>query len=793
MKKIIKSIIVYHRFFLVLSLILTVVFGFFLPKLKVDASTQTLLIEKDKDLEFFKTISTRYKSPNFLILAYTPDDELLSKKTLEHIKEISSDILKIDGVKSVFSIINAPLLENKKLLISELISKIPTVNDKDVNLNAAKQEFLTNPLYKNILVSSDFKTTALIIELSDDFANKNLQNHSKISAEEFISQKEHERLQNIRQYLSKYKDQKLFLGGVSLIADDMISYVKNDLLIYGLSTLLLVILSLWLFFRQIKFIILPVMICLGSVVITSGIFGLFGFKITVISSNYIALQLIITISVVIHLITAYREIYFLHPKYSQNMLVYLTLRSKLNPCFFAIFTTMIGFLSLCLSQIKPVIMLGVMMSISVVISLIIAFVVFGSYMAISKKVEPKRTFEKHFNLTKICAKIVIKHKKYIYLISIIAVILGLYGSAKLIVENSFIGYFKQNTEIYKGMSLIDKKLGGTIPLDVIIKFNHQGKNGYDSALSDFEDEFSSSSKYWFSIQKIQIAKKIGQFLQQQKFIGSVSSLDTLLEVAKRLNNGNDLDPLSLAFLYTNLPNQYKKILIDPYVNIENDELRFVLRIVDSDKNLRRNEFINELKHNLNLLLKNDNVTIEIGGVMVLYNNMLQSLFASQTNTFIFVVVALWIIFVAIFKSIKLATIAIVANLVPLCAIFGVMGFSSIPLDIMSITIAAISLGIGVDDIIHYIYKFKLEIKKKNKAQAIYSSHSSIGYAMYYTSFAIFLGFSVMSLSNFWPTIYFGILTDLVMLMMLCSALLLLPALIFSFTKSDDFNCRLGNS
>lgn len=811
MKNIFKLIVAFPKAVLAISLAICLGIGVFSYKLEIDASTQTLLLENDKDLAIWREIAKRYESKNFLVIAYTPNSSLLSKQSLNKIEAISKELESLESVDSVFSILKAPLLTNNpNLSISELIDDVPNLSKSGIDMSAAKDELLNSPLYKSSLTSSDFKTTSILVNLKDDeiytkfleqiAALKNSTKElSKNEQEELVNLEiefkkyrdnqriiEHENIAKIREIIERHKgDEKLFLGGISMIADDMVSFVKNDLAIYGSSVLLLLGLCLWLFFRQIRFVALPVVVCFLSVILASGLFGLLGYEITVISSNYIALQLIITISVIIHLIVAYRELYLKHKNYTNAQLVYLTLRSKFNPCFFAIFTTVIGFLSLCLSDIKPIIMLGAMMSVSISISLLVAFFVFGSLLVLLKKKEPKMSFENHFKFTQWCAEIAINRPKIIYIISIIIVGIGIYGISQLRVENSFIGYFKSDTEIYQGMKVIDQELGGTIPLDVIIKFNPIKENFSDDELSDFEDEFASEAndaKYWFNAYRLEIIKKVDKFLNQREFVGNVGSLATLLEVGKSINQNRELDPLALSLIYKNLPDEYKELILTPYLNIENNEARFSVRTIDSDPNLRRDEFVKSLKSDLEELLKDEPVEVQVAGVMVLYNNMLQALFSSQADTFIFVVLALFLVFVVIFRSIKLSLIGIIANLVPLCAVFGIMGIAGIPLDIMSITIAAISLGIGVDDIIHYIHRFKNENRVYSVTESIKRSHASIGYAMYYTSFAIFLGFSVMILSNFWPTIYFGVLTDLVMVMMLLGALILLPAMIISFYK-----------
>ena len=815
MRQIFKFIIAKNKLVISLVLVLSVVFGYLSTKLSIDASAETLLLEHDPDLKAYRQIAKRYDSPGLLVVAFTPKDDLFSPKNLELIKNLSDELAKNDMVSSVISILNVPLLNSVKGGVTGILDHTPTLSDKDINISKAKLEFAKSPIYSGNLISKDLKTTAIALNLKQDEKFNELLNERNLLSQkesngtitqaekekfkallaEFkayrdeLRKSDHKNLEAIKAAIAKFNaNDELFLGGANMIADDMIGFIKSDLLVYGLSVLALLSFSLWLFFRQVRWIVLPMFICAVSAIFTTGIFGMFGWEVTVISSNYIALQLIITISTVIHLVVSYREFYARHPKYSQNQLIYLTLRDKFSPSFWAIFTTVIGFSSLMSADIKPVIMLGIMMSAGISVSLVLAFLLFGAVNVNLKKLAPVRTFENSFKFTKYCANLALNSRKIIYAVCVLVVCFGVYGISKIKVENSFIGYFKESTQIRQGMQVIDTKLGGTIPVDVIVKFKEsEPKQEKTDEKDDFESEFENdakSAKYWFNSYHTRIAEKVHDYLKEQNFVGNVSSLATLIKAIKELNNGVS-DDFLLAAMYEKLPLEYKNILLSPYVSVENDELRFSLRIVDSDPKLRRNLFLKELREGLLELTKNDNVSIEVVGMMVLYNNMLQNLLSSQVDTFGLTVAILFVIFCFVFRSIKLATIAIVSNLIPLCTLFGVMGFFGIPLDVMSITIAAISIGIGVDDIIHYIHRFKEELLTKGVFESIKAAHASIGYAMYYTSFTIFLGFSVMITSNFIPTIYFGLLTDLVMVFMLLGALIILPSLIASFVKKRE--------
>ena len=821
-QKLARMLVSAPKLSLALALILCAFLCAFVPKLAIDASTQTLLLENDKDLELWRDITKRYEIPNTLVIAYTPNSDLLSESSISTLAALSKDLAQIKGVKSVFSMLDAPLLLSSGLKFSDLLGTIPTLKDSNASKEAIKAEFLSSPFYKNSLVSSDFKTTALLLTLEpnpgyNEFITsitalentlKNSENNA--TAKTMLKEQraafkayrdelriaEHEQIAQIRQVIAKYNQNsqsriphqasssQLFLGGINMIADDMIAFVRSDLATYGLATLLLCSLCLFVYYLQLRYVFLAIFICLVCVGVASGLFGLLGFEITVISSNYIALQLIITLSVVIHLINSYREFFRKKSSFSQKAIVYLALKERMSPCFFAIFTTIIGFISLIFSDIRPIISLGVMMSASITLSLIFSFWLFGSIMSLLSKKSVNTAFERYFSLTTLCAKIALnlRARKVVFAISALGLCVGLWGISKLSVENSFIGYFKENTDIYKGMELIDNKLGGTVPLDIIISFKKDKKEPRNSSLDDeFADEFASSdaAQYWFNERRMSVLKSVNEYLKNKEFIGSVSSLADLLEVGKELNEGRELDALALALIYSSLSGERRELILTPFVSIENDELHFSVRTLDSDPRLKRAEFLRTLQNELNELV-GENAQVKISGAMKLYTNMLDSLFSSQINSLGFVLLAFFVTFWLIFASLRLAIIAICINILPLICVLGAMGLAGLSLDIMSITIGSISLGIGVDSAIHYIYRYKREIAHfKDSKKAIIASHASIGYALYYTSFAIFIGFGVMISSNFWPTIYFGALTDLVMFFMLASSLILLPSLLLS--------------
>jgi predicted RND superfamily exporter protein len=787
--------------------LITLFVGFlatYVPQLRIDASSHTLMLDDDADLRFSSDMNERYKNPDFLIIAFTPNTPLLSKQTQETISSISKDLEGLARIESVVSILNVPLLQSPVRPIKELVKKIPTLQTDDVDLNLVKEEFLTSPLYRGSLVSKDFKTTALVLNLAPDNRYKDLlrqrralldlekldENQSKKLAklEETIRvhrdtqrEIEHQSIKQIRAIMDNYRNKgTLYLGGVSMIADDMITYIKHDVLFYGASLFVILSLALFAIFGQLRWVSVPALVCLYSVVATTGALAYFGWEITVISSNFIALQLIITLSIIIHLIVRYRELAAKYTKSSQQRLVYATLLSKATPSFFAIITTIVGFGSLVLSNIKPVMALGWMMSAGISISLILGFFLFGSLLSLMPKKKPYFFFETRVPLAHWCSTTVKNHGKKILIASVGVFIVGISGALRLEVENSFIDYFKSSTEIYKGMAVIDQKLGGTTPLDVIVTFEDEPVSE-TKELDPFEAEFAQTqdeAQYWFSATKMNTIKKVHDYLESLDAIGSVQSVGTLLKIGKILNSNRSLGSFEMALLYNELPEKFRDLILNPYVSIEHNQVRFATRVVDSMENLRRDALLKKIDKDLEALLENTNATHRLSNLMVLYNNLLQSLFDSQIRTLGFVVLLLGAMFWLLFQNFKVAVIAIVSNIVPMSIVFGFMGWTGLPLDMMTITIAAISIGIGVDDTIHYLHRFREELEHdRDYVKAMARAHKSIGYAMYYTSFIVMLGFSILVVSNFMPTIYFGLLTVLVMGMVLLGALLLLPELL----------------
>jgi len=807
---------------LVIVFILAVVsfLGYHAKDFKLDASAETLVLQNDKDLRYSRLVDSRYGLQDYLIMTYAPKGDLLSDTALANLARLRDELRGLKRVSSVVSILDVPLLESPPVPIKELVDNIQTLESPTVDKTLAKIEFKNNPLYQNLLVSPDLKITSLLIYFpvnevyQDLLARRNNFQEKKAAgtlsgeaAAEFkavmeqfekcrdeMKKTRHQDIAAIRGIMDSFRqDAELFLGGVSMIADDLVSFIKNDLKVFGLGVLFFLILTLGIIFRKIRWIFLPVLCCAFSAISMMGLLGLFGWEVTVISSNFISLQLIITMAITIHLIVRYRELSSKNPEAGQGELVLDTVRFMGKPCLYAALTTIAGFGSLLLGDILPVITFGWMMSAGISLSLVMTFLLFPSVLMLMERETPPVRKNPLFSLTPFLAGFTEAHGLMIRVTCGIAFILSAVGITRLTVENSFIDYFKHTTEIYQGMKVIDQNLGGTTPFDVIIDFDKDeasepvvpsetGKKN-NNIFNEF-DEFDSAAnkdKYWFTSRRMARIMKINDYLDSLPETGKVLSLGTMMKIAEKLNNGKPLDNFQLALLYREIPEKFKKMVLTPYVSVKNDQVRFSVRVRDSEKTLKRDPLLKKIRQDLvsNFGLKTEQV--HLSGMLVLYNNMLQSLFQSQILTLGVVILALMGMFMILFKSLKIACIAIFPNLLSIGVVLGAMGWLNIPLDMMTITIASISVGIAVDDTIHYIHRFKSEMAMDpNYVRAMHRCHGSIGHAMYYTSVTIIIGFSILVLSNFIPSIYFGLLTGLAMLIALIAALTLLPQLLILF-------------
>ena len=794
---------------------LFVIFALQGADLKLDASAESIVLENDPDLRYYRSIREVYGSDDFLIITYAPHDDLLSPASLAGLKSLREELSQLKRVASVITILDVPLLNSPKVSIAELTdnAEVNTLETPEVDKELARKEFLESPIYSNNLVSPDGRTTALLVNFTRDeqyyalLSERNRLREKRLTSGltreesdqlETVSHafsdyhtetidRERQDIQRVRTIMAKYQNvAQLYLGGARMITTDMISFIRHDIVVFGIGVLCFLIIALAFFFRKLRWVVLPMSCCLLSVSIMVGYLAWLDWQVTVISSNFISLLLIITMSLTIHLIVRYRIVVEQTPKADHGTLVFETMQIMARPSFYTAITTIVAFCSLIVSDIRPVIDFGWMMTMGIAFAFVLNFIYFPAVLTLLRPESVIARPDSTLAFTRGMSSFALNYSKPIVFFCLILAVWGAIGISRLEVENRFIDHFKSSTEIYQGMETIDRELGGTIPLDFVIDASDEfyaSMKEFDESEDLFEDPFADEGEtgeitYWFNAHMLDKVETIHDYLESLPEVGKVLSIATGMKVFKQLNDGNLPEDYELALLRKLAPDDVKHTLIDPYVSPDGNQIRLTMRLIESAPTLKRKVLINKIQRYLVDEMKFSEAAVHPTGMAVLYNNLLQSLFRSQILTLGAVFVSILIMFMVLFRRIFLAVLAIMPNLLAAGMVLGLMGWVGIPLDLMTITIAAITIGIGVDDTIHYVHRFQVEFKKyRNYLETVKACHASIGMAMYYTSLTITAGFSILALSNFIPTIYFGLLTGFAMLVALISNLTLLPALI----------------
>ena len=800
-------------------LILLLVLGFFvwhIESFRLDASADSLILEGDKDLEALRQVSEHYGGEEFLFLSYTPNADLFSDAALLPLASLRDKIRKIPQVSSVTTLLDVPLLKSSDVPLTAMANNVQTLEKPTVVRARGRLELINSPIYRDLIISADGKTTALQISLRTNAEHPRLLKEREVLRtqardgqldanglaryEQVLEQydrltrqidgERHQTIQAIRSIVDQYRVHgQLYLGGVPMIADDMIRFIRSDLIVFGIGVFLFLVLTLGIIFRRLRWVLLPLISCVYVGLLMIGMLGFLGWQVTVISSNFISLMLILTMSMNVHLVVRYRQLCRDRPNADQHDLVLETARKMVWPCLYTALTTILAFASLTVSGIKPVIDFGWMMTIGLSVTFLTTFTLFPALLARMPRSPVSADEKDGYSFTAVLAEITQNYGRQVMASALVLAVIAVTGIAMLKVENSFINYFDDDTEIYQGMKLIDEKLGGTTPLDIIVDLKEPAIEepaddpfGFGDMVDDLAGAFGFESRkedIWFTSYKVNTIKRVHDYLDSQPELGKVLSLAAPVRVAEDLNDGRPLDSLALAVMYKQVPAALRNAMIDPYIDIERDEGRVSVRVRDSLEDLRRKELIERLNRGLHEKVGLENDQYRITGVLVLYNNMLQSLFSSQIETLGTVMTGIFLMLVILFRSIRLAIIGILPNILAALLVLGIIGLLGIPLDMMTITIAAITVGIAVDNAIHYIYRFREELPKQNHdyVRTLHYCHANIGKAVFYTALTIIAGFSILVLSNFIPTIYFGLFTAIAMAIALLAALTLLPKLI----------------
>jgi predicted RND superfamily exporter protein len=665
-------------------------FSLHIPDFKLDASADSLVLEHDEDLRYYRSIRARYGSDDYLIITYTPEKDLFSRESLGDLRKLKDSLSRIERVESVVTMLDVPLISSPPISLSEVSTEVRILENPDTDIALAKNELLNSLLYKDLIVSPDGRTTALqvifrrdetyhaLLERRDELREKELIADLTLEeAEELVSvstefkhysadlmDQESRDIGAIRAVMDQHRNHgKLFLGGVPMIASDMIDFIRHDLSVFGIGILCFLIGMLAIIFHRPRWVFLSMVCCFASVLFMFGFLGLVEWRVTVVSSNFTSLLLIITLSLTVHLIVRYHELHAANRTAHQEYLVLETMRSKALPSLYTALTTIVAFGSLLVSGIRPVIDFGWMMAIGICVAFLMSFALFPASLMLLK---PRLTLPHHdFTgaLTRLLANLVEKHRKLILLLFTAIAIISVLGIAALTVENRFIDHFKETTEIYRGMEMIDRELGGTIPLDVIVDapagfFSSQEKEEEESIIDEGFDEGVdgetglAGTSYWYDEYELETVRAIHDYLDELPETGKVLSLATTVRMMRQLHDDKPLDNVMLSVVHKKLPEDIKKNLFDPYMSEDGNQVRLTARVFETDPSLRRNELLKKIHHHLVHSMGLSEDQVHLSGMVVLYNNMLQSLYRSQVLTLGVVFLVIMLMFIVLFRSVK---------------------------------------------------------------------------------------------------------------------------------------------
>ena len=712
---------------------------------RFDASSETLVLDNDESFNVYEEVNEQFGTSDFVIVAAQSQD-LFSEKKLSELQVLKEKIENIPEIESVISILDAPIFMQPKVSLFKSASNDKYLLQDEIDLKLAQEEFASSPIFSELVLSKNGSVTAFQINLiaQDDYTDT---------------------IREIRKILDNNQDFNLYLAGPAMIVVDTINYIKSDVFNFGFLTLIIFSLLLFLFLRSIW--ITFVIMANASLVVffTLSLLGINDWPISIVSSNFIALLLISSIAISVHIVVKLQD------DLAENRSAALAFSQILVPCFYAAVTTMVGFASLVLSDIKPVIDFGKMMAVGVSINLLTSFIVIPISNAFKPLITNFKTNISQYFINNISLPLKSFFEKYSIVGSLALIPVFIYLSMQLKVENKFIDYFNENTEIYQGMSLIDRELGGTTPIDIVLTLPEE------EIIIDEDDFFFSEDSevatYWWREKNMELLKSIKYSIDDVSGVGKVLSIANGAEFAENLNNGFPIGEAGLVFLKNSLlENDQAKQIVDEYLSEDERSTRISLRTVDSMDGLSRNELLNEINAVLSAQLEGSDVSFYVSGLGVLYNNLLQSLFSSQIKTFGVVFGAIFFMLLLLFRSAWVAFSIILVPSIAVGLVLSMMSVFSIPLDIMTITIASICIGMSVDYSIHFSWKY---LRNKDRIADYYEQTIlSTGRAILITGTTIILGFAVFIFSNFNPTVLFGILSAIAVCVSLLLSMLTLP-------------------
>lgn len=781
---------------------------------RVEASSDSLSLEDDPGMEVYDKSRAAFGNDEYVFITVTRDD-IFTKEGVAFVKELTDKVAKVKGIKSALSITEIPLFLSTKgppslpSLYMRGVAGQPKLDDKRVVLEKAKIELTTSEVYSGSLISEDGKTAAVLATFEIDENLRKLMDYwvdlkrkikvakgdelAKLKAEfekvnpEYRAKetdRKDKRIQIVRdlraliaaenEALKKSQVKgKVDGSGLPMIIVDMVDYIHDDLKTFAVASVGFLALFLGLVFQRFRWIFLPLITCIGTALLILGVFVLQDKRTTVVTCNIPSLLLIIGLAHTIHIIVRFQERSAQFPDAEMWDNLKAALRAIVVPCFYTALTTGVGFLSLMAAGIRPVIDFGFHMGLGVALAFLLSFTVFPASILLLPKFTGGKGKKDSMGRSSVAlgklAQFALNWRVPIVLLSIIVLSVSLYGTTLITVETRFIDYFRSDSPIHKSLSFIDKELGGTTQFEVIIS----GKKGFFKTKEGLKAAQNADAV----LQKYRRRPEdIGSESPESKerVVGNIVGLSSIVNEATKIVHGAGMKKATKLFALNKIVPRLGQETLQSYVTKDWSQIRVVARIHDTALDLDRNEFIAKIDKDLRGQLPKD-VTMEVSGIFVIYTNMLNSLTGSQYSTGFSVLGLIFVMMLLLLRNVRAAMLCMIPNTLPIVFVLGLMGLLGIHLDMATVMIASVSLGIAIDGTIHYTVRFREEYAKDGDAHAaVKRSHQSIGIAIFYTTLTCIVGFWVLALSNFVPNLYFGMFTGVAMLASLFGALTILP-------------------
>ena len=819
MERLLRLLLKYRILFLILIVLVTGFLGYFARQSTTDNSIEVWLSKEDEDLDYYNHFTDTFGDEEFLLVVIE-NEEHFSSKGIKQIDRIAKKLEKLDGIKEVISL--ATVLKDK--LSSPHFKEILKKRDNKTTIEVFKEEILSDEMYVNNIISVDGKITAVIATVakgSPELRMKLVRETRNIIREIFYQEsaartdvsnngqgidlkpdnglvlmntpdtsesREEEPsllsssvtfctrvLNNFAQTLNFVEREPLpnniYLAGPTIVNAELDRMSQRDIKIFMPVMFAIAVIVLILLFRNFSGVMIPIATISINSVCVVGLFTLFHNKMNMISGMLTPLIFIISLATTIHILNRFYLESELPADRQQNIIQ--SMKEIAIPCFLTSATTSIGFLSFMVSDVQPVKTMGIFTATGVMISFFVCILLLPILFSFipGKRRDVSQNLLKNANTKDATfhgmfghvGAFVHKHTIPIFIVCLISVCLAIYGGTGIKVESNIFESFPEDSEISRSSSFIESNLMGLLPIEFVIEAPGTAGIFEPKVLR----EMRSMQNYLRTIPEVTSSISVADYVNR-------------LHTALAIDTSED-DEVSeeKARNYAKLASLRGDAIVKSLYSKDYKQGRISVRMKNVSSS-RYQEIMKNVKEYINTNFPLS-ISCTITGIVPLLMDMQGYLAMSQIKTFFLAFIFIFISITFLLKSVRFGLISMIPNLVPIVITLGVMGFLNISLDVATIMIASVAIGISVDDTIHFLYRFKREFEKdKQYYQAIQRTLTGVGKAILFTTIIATSGFLIFCLSSFKPIQHFGLLTGITMVSALIADLFVLPSCILLF-------------